>query len=315
MTAKATKVDEGRDPVTSKDNQVSTVQRVSFPSSLNASKTNHSSYLVFHIVKPLMEGDLTASSLKTRQNNFMKSPADMKSVGMIQLYMPSLVETVSHEYASSDTGLLSDLASSWVNAAGSNFGDKFSNALGSAKEKVADRMQQAALSQVANASAQVTGQIHRQRNVSLYGGTSLRNQTFTFQLRPRNLSELKDIGEIIYMFRRYSAGSRGKSAIAEGLDVESFGTVDVPHLWFVEERLNRDGAFVKRRFIDKFMMGPAAITSIRLNKTPDQLYQTLANTAGDPVAVELEIQMQEMIPTYSDFWDTLRDETLKAEVL
>lgn len=309
--ATATKLDEGKDPVTSKDAAVSAVQRVSFPSSLNSVKSNHSSYLVFHIVKPLMEGDLTASSLKTRQSNFMKSPADVKSVGMIQLYMPSLTETVQHEYASSDTGLLSDLAQSWVNAGGEGFG-KFKEAAQIAGQKVADRMQQAALAQVANASAQVTGQIHRQRNVSLYGGTALRTQTFTFQLRPRNLAELKDIGEIIYMFRKYASGSRGTSAIAEGLDIDSFGTVDVPHLWFVEERLSRDSNIVKRRFIDKFMMGPAVVSSIRLNKTPDQVYQTLANTAGDPVAVELEIQMQEMIPTYSDFWDTLRDETVKV---
>lgn len=310
MALNATQIDEGKDPVTSKDAAVSSLKSVSFPRSLNSIDSNHSSYLVFHIVKPLMDGDLTASSLKTRQNNFMKSPANVKSVGMIQLYMPNIVETVSHDYKSNDTGLLSDLASAWVSASGNGL-EKVPEAIQTAGQKIADRMQQAAIATVANASAQVTGQIHRQRNVSLYGGTQLRAQTFTFQLRPRNLAELKDVGEMIYMFRKYASGTRSASAVAEGLDIESFGTVDVPHLWFVEERLNKGSTIIKSRNIDKFMMGPAVITSIRLNKTPDQVYQTLANTAGDPVAVEIEIQMQEMIPTYSDFWDTLREETTR----
>ncbi len=52
-------------------------------------------------------------------------------------------------------------------------------------------------------------------------------------------------------------------------------------------------------------MGPAAITNIRMNKTPDQLYETFDQTAGDPVAIDLEITLTELRPNYSDYYEKL----------
>lgn len=293
-----------KEQVTSSDTKIENpVLRYSYPSTIEMNNA-HTNYLIFHIVQPMIDGTLSHESLKTKQTNFLKNPAAMKSIGMIQMYMPALQENLSHEYSKNETTLLTDIATEYLNAQGVGT-EKIANTAGPALEKTIDRIQQSVMNN--QSIVQTTGQIHKQRNTLLYGGTSLREQTFTFEMRARNVAELKQIGNIIYMFRRYSSATRSESSVAELADIESIGTLDVPPIWFVEERIKSG---FKPRNIDKFMMGPAVIKGVRVNKTPDQIYQSIANTGGDPVSIELEITIQEMIPTYSDFWDELRLQTV-----
>lgn len=296
-------IESTKELVQSKEGSLNnSVPRFAYPKTIE-SNSAHTSYLIFHIVKPAGLNTLNDRTLKAQQSNFLKSPVEMKTIGMIQLYMPAITESLNHEYAKSDTTLFADLAKVWVDAPGTGILDKTMNSAAPGFERIVDKVQQVALNNPS--SVQTFGQIHGQRQSLLYGGTTMRQQTFTFALRPRNLAELKDIGEIIHMFRKYSSGSHASSTLATALDVETLGTIDTPPIWFVEERIKKgQSAF---RYTDKFMMGPAAITSVKINKTPDQISQTLANTAGDPVAIELEIQLQEMVPVYSDFWDTLNE--------
>ena len=291
------------------------IRTATYPLSLNdidpsSGKHIHSSSLVFHITRPMDGGNLTGKSLKARQDGFLKAPQTTGTLGMIQMYMPAITEAVNHDYGTSDTSVLNDLAES-VMVAQQKGGDtlqKLQTGAGAFGERLLDRGVQAATSN--QAIVMETGQIQKQRISLLYNGTGLRTQTFNFTLRPRSVSELKHVGEIIYMFRRFSAGTRGQFAPTQelaqdvaGSGYNTFGVVDAPPIWFVEERVNDTN---QHRSIDKFMFGPAAVTSVKVNKTPDQLYQTIARTGGDPVEVELEISMQEMIPTYSDFWESVR---------
>lgn len=270
----------------------------------------HSSSLIFHITRAMDGGNLTGKSLKSKQDGFLKSPQTAATLGMIQMYMPAMVENVSHDYATSDTSILNDLAEgvmAGMNKGGTT-GEKIAHGVGVAGERVLDRVVQSASSN--QAIVMETGKIQKQRNSLLYNGTSLRTHSFTFNLRPRSLAELKHVGEIIYMFRRFSSGTRGQfdllqdaAALVNDKGYDTFGTVEAPPIWFVEERVNDT---MRSKSIDKFMFGPAVVTGVKINKTPDQIYQTIAKTGGDPVEVELEITMQEMIPTYSDFWGSVR---------
>ncbi|UBR47451.1 baseplate tail-tube junction protein [Aeromonas veronii] len=286
------------------------VKFLTYPSSINDIDTTtgkhiHSSSLIFHITRPMDKGNLTGKSLKSKQESFLKSPQSTGTIGMIQMHMPAMNENVSHNYADSDTTILNDMIESFKigsNTPGSGF-DKLAAGFGAMGERGMDRMSQ----DLASGSSVVkeTGKIQKQRNSLLYQGTALRTQTFSYVLRPRSVAELKQVGEIIHAFRRYSAGTRGQlDALQDATGgYSTFGTVEAPPIWFVEERINDTNA---PRHIDKFLFGPAAVTSVSVNKTPEQLYQTIAGTGGDPVEVVLEITMQEMIPTYSDFWRSIR---------
>lgn len=286
------------------------VKFLTYPSSINdldptTGKHVHSSSLIFHITKAMDGGNLTGKSLKARQDSFLLSPQSMSTIGMIQLHMPAMNENVSHNYADGDTTILNDMVESYrigKNTAGSGF-DKMAAGFGAMGERGMDRLSQDLTG--GGSVAKETGKIQKQRNSLLYNGTALRTQTFSYVMRPRSVAELKHVGEIIHAFRLFSAGTRGRmNAVKEVVgDYESFGTVEAPPIWFVEERINDT---TRPRHIDKFMFGPAAITAVNVNKTPEQLYQTIAGTGGDPVEVVLEITMQEMIPTYSDFWRNTR---------
>ncbi|MGL4521480.1 MAG: baseplate tail-tube junction protein, partial [Bacilli bacterium] len=282
------------------------VQTCSYPSTI-ANNPAHSNYLVFHIVEAMTDGDLSASTLQTKRSNFLKSPASTKSIGMIQMYMPAMMENLDHTYSDSQSGMMDDLIGTFAKSPG-DLSDKLMNTAKEAGPIIAEHAEQKA----ANRPTVVRqfGQIQGQRQSLLYGGTQLRSQTFFFTLRARNLVELKNIGQIIYMFRRYSSGSTTSNVINfSNRGDETYGTVKVPPAWFIEERTKGP---LRPRSIDKFAMGPASITSVKVNKTPDQLYQTIQGTPGDPVSVELEVTFKEMVPTYSDFWDDLRGVTTSA---
>lgn len=287
---------------------------MSFPMTLRNEKDNtHSSYLIFHVVEPMVGGDLSGKTMKARQDNFLKNPAGEKSIAMIQMHMPAMMENLSHDYAKSDTTILDDVIDvgmTMMNKGAMAAKDK-------AVDRFGDRMIQHILS---NPSiTRETGEIHKQRHALLYGGTALRQQTFLYTMRARNLQELKEIGKIIYTFRKHSCGTSGGAlssyaqekvagvAKSEGKEVDSksldsYGSVSVPKLWYVEERVRSN----LPRYTDIFVFGPAVVTNVRVNKTPDQVYATIAGTGGDPVEIELEVTMQEMIPVYSDFWDKIR---------
>ena len=109
-----------------------------------------------------------------------------------------------------------------------------------------------------------------------------------------------------------SAENRGAVSMKDlGIPTDSqlgagvgYTSLAVPPLWFIEERVNQEGTN-KIRFTPKFAMGPAGITNIRINKTPDQLYDTFASTAADSIAIDFEITVSELRPVYRDYWEQL----------
>lgn len=293
----------------------------------------HKNYMIFRAVDP---GVMTSSSLRSRQNNFISNPNSMDCLASVCMYMPAMNENLSHSYAKSETDLLSELAGIAVNsfANGQSMpdgGDAVEGAIQFGANKfltgAADAAKKKAkfglLKTAANAATQSTGIIMMNRQNFLYNGTAPRTQTFVFNLRPSNPTELREIGKIVNIFRTYSSATRGNfmelvdtalgTDLASDKETSDFAyTIRVPPVWFIEERINQDPNHTTRlgRSTDRFFMGPAGITNVRVNKTPDNIYQTVMQTSGDPISIELEITFQEMIPNYAEFWNSVRGNSI-----
>lgn len=277
---------------------------IAYPSSLDDSI--HDSYLVFYAVRPVSSsGGLSVSGIDSRQLDSVKGRFSEEMISVIQLYVPNMVETLNHSYDASEANLITDLKNAIAPHVAGAFEQIGNGDMGGAAGSVGDMARATAgvgvgiadkiKTQVTmESNTQTTGQILGERNIILFKGTTPRSQTFTFYLSPRNKDELVAIANIIKTFYINSSATVVK-------DYENISSVlyEVPPLWYVEERTKNSSG---PRFTPKFQMGPAAITSIRMNKTPEQVYQTLSGTAGDAKTIEFEITLSELRPTTSEYW-------------
>lgn len=278
---------------------------VAYPSSLDSNI--HDSYLVFYAVEPVSTSNgLSVKGINSRQLDSVKGKFSEEMISVIQLYVPNMVETLNHSYDTNESSLLNDLTNAIApytpgainNAKSGDMSGLGSSVAGMAQGiggVVVSKTEEVATRMSLETNTQTSGQIMGDRNLILYKGTSPRTQTFTFYLTPRNKDELISIAKIIKSF--YINSSARITA-----DFENISSVvyKVPPLWYVEERTKNSAG---PRFTPKFQMGPAAITSIRMNKTPEQIYQTISGTAGDAKTIEFEIQLTELRPTTAEYWE------------
>lgn len=278
---------------------------IAYPSSLDSNM--HDSYLVFYAVKPISSsGGLSVKGVNERQLNSVKGTFAEEMISVIQLYVPNMTETLNHGYDTNEGSLAQDMlnaiapfandAANSVRSGGSgNAADNIMGAAGAATGVVMSQAEKILTKATLQANVQTTGNIMGDRNLVLFKGTSPRTQTFTFQLTPRNKDELVAISNIIKSFYINSS-----ARIKQDFEKISSIMYEVPPLWYVEERTKNSSG---PRFTPKFQMGPAAISSIRMNKTPEQIYQTLTGTAGDSRTIEFEIQLNELRPTTAEYWE------------
>lgn len=291
------------------------IKALQYPLTMKGSDNRHSSYLVFYAVQPMGSG-LSNSQISERSMRSVKGDFKENTIAVIQLYMPNMNENINHNYDSNDGGFIQDVLMNYKANAKDSDGmlDKAANGVTSSIDAAMQKMliEVGGLTQKFN--AQVSGNILGDRSAQMYRGTGVRQQTFLFQFRPRSLAELKEVGQIIKTFMVYSsAKDRGSVSIADatGLNTsstigqgEGYTSLEVPPLWFIEERVNQDQG-QKIRYTPKFAMGPAGVTNIRINKTPDQIYDTFAATAADSIAIDFEITVTELRPQYRDYWEAL----------
>ncbi|WNL63092.1 baseplate tail tube cap [Citrobacter phage Ci1] len=278
---------------------------IAYPSSLD--DNIHDSYLVFYAVKPVSSsGGLSVTGINERQLNSVKGKFSEEMISVIQLYVPNMVETLNHSYDSNEANLMTDMINAIAPHVGSAFdaagsgnmsgvGDSAMAAGRDVRGVLSGKVDELSTRVRMESNTQTSGQILGDRNIVLFKGTSPRTQTFTFYLTPRNKDELVSIAKIIKSFYVNSS-----PRIVQDYENISSILYQVPPLWYVEERTKNNAG---PRFTPKFQMGPAAITSIRMNKTPEQIYQTIAGTAGDAKTIEFEIQLSEMRPTTADYWE------------
>lgn len=306
---------------------VPVTQFAKFPSDVH----NHKNYLIFRAFTPQAQ---TVSSLREQHLNFINDPEKIGTpLCCVSLYMPALIENIQHTYAKDESSLLAEFAGIGIEALGSGseaFGDSSNSAIqvgvASALKSVANKAKFNAASSLINAASQATG-IVADRSSFLYKGSQPRTQSFHFTLRSSNFAELKEIGKLVHYFQLCSAATRGnlQDLLAEAFDVDGYTpsetsnhafTMRVPPVWFIEERINNDPMHSTRlgRSTNRFMMGGAGLTSIKINKTPDQIYQSIMQTSGDPLSIELELTFQEMIPVYSETYAGIRANSYIAPV-
>lgn len=290
------------------------ISALQYPLTMKGSDNKHSSYLVFYAVKPTT-GGLSNNNINERSMNSVKGSFNEETLAVIQLYMPNMNENISHTYDSNDGGFMQDLLMNYANSGKSSdeLMDKVTNAMAATATTAVQKLVVEAGGLTQRFNSQVTGNILGDRSAQMYKGTGVRQQNFMFQFRPRSMAELKEVGQIIKTFMVYSAAeNRGAVSMKDlGIPTDSqlgagagYTSLAVPPLWFIEERVNQEGTN-KIRFTPKFAMGPAGITNIRINKTPDQLYDTFASTAADSIAIDFEITVTELRPVYRDYWEQL----------
>lgn len=296
----------------------SAVEAYQYPLTINGASDRHPSYLVFYAVKQETNGMATntygGGAIEKRGLEAVKGNFKENTVAVIQMYIPNMMDTLSHTYDMTESSFAKDMFNVLGTAMNSNASvtEKAGEAATGMKDVMVSHVSKA-LGDKTGAFDARRGTVTANRNVQLYKSTGLRQCVFNFQLRPRNLAELKEVGRIINAFQVYSSATNTGAAdlasvTATGMkgngDVSDTGwnVIEVPPTWYIEERINRQDNQYNVRNIPKFAMGPAAVTSVRINKTPDQLYETFANTAGDPVSIDLEITVQELRPVYSDYW-------------
>lgn len=291
-------------------NATSQSKTVSFPSTVGVdTDDSHINYLVFNAVQPMTEGmDMRSSSLRNRRNAFIRasntgdrSKLKENTLAYIQLYMPSLTEELGHSYEKSESGFLADVANQigkfqsgerdFTNT------DDLMSAGGSIGESALEAIKSMGAGAVKSQLAQTEGRIFGEKSTSVYQETNLRTQQFNFRLIPKDLQELKAVGKIIHYFRKYSSAKLLSDTYK---DETSYNTIEVPPIWYIEERV-RDKELP--RYIPKFNFGPAIITNVNVNKTPEDLYKYFDKTGGDPTSVEIQLSFQELIPVYQQYWE------------
>lgn len=100
------------------------------------------------------------------------------------------------------------------------------------------------------------------------------------------------------------AGAHDKSFIIKGLEeITNFSVIKVPCVWkiqnFVKQTTNiSSGNFQINagQVLPQSTFGPAVITNIRFNKTPDSVFNQFRAFPNDPVQVEVEITFKELFP-------------------
>lgn len=289
------------------------VERYEFPCGLSRNH-RHESYLVLSVLGVSNKHTSSSSHRKIRGNILNRSTI-VSTLANIALPMPdNLEDKQTYDYGQGSSSIFAELGSKIINdfntpGIGS---DTFANV---AKTGVKRGIEYLIKS---DAGTQVTGQRTLQTNIIMYRGAQLKEHTFRYRLRPKNSDELQEMNKLVQCIKKYAAPTHTKrlSSVIDGISTihdsvfshTSSSTVDVPHLWAIEERIKPSN---KPRFSSRFVLYPAVITDVTINKTPYQQYQTVAGTAGDAIEYEFSFTMKETIPHDSNFINDVYHDSLK----
>jgi len=270
------------------------------------------------------DGKKTASAVKgqTALNIYNNSISNLEASGLpqIAMYMP---EDLGTEYGATWGGKgftnnqadILKLSGSILNNEGSSGFGQAAQALGNflqrADAAVADAVVQAVNAAPGSGGSSVGindvlggvgGVILNPNTELLFSGFDLRGFGLNFKMTPRNKSEAKGIRDIITTFKRASLPGLGASAAlanffkggddnnAEANENRNF--IDVPNLVTVRFMSGSQD----HPYLTKYK--PLAITSVRVNYTPDGQYATYDD--GSPVATTLQLAFTESKLVFSN---------------
>jgi len=307
---------------------------LSFPDSLKYDSKLYKNCLHFACVDPIvtstgvqsMSTSYRNAALQYSQNAATKPT--QKHLLDIYLYKPLMVTKLAHNYEAVSSNILDDImkgiAGAGTNAQSEGEGkpadvgilEKTGGAISGGFTSLQGAAGGIINDITASATQQITGKAYITPQASMYKGTTVRTQAFNFKFNPRNQNDLAAMAKIIYYFHYFSLPTFNAPPQDEtlGLDNAAYNTkgstyYDVPKLWYIDEMFgSTEGKDVKRH-TPRFIFGPAAITNIEYNMTPDEYSRTLKGTAADPASVDLSVTFTELIPLDSQQYDAQNTHT------
>ena len=291
--------------ITTESTTNKTKNSYTYPASIDSTDSPHGSFLVMRSMN--MSSTNKNKFFETRNRVSTNQAINYEILSTINIYMPAIVENITQNYEDAQQSLvgqfMNEVATGNISAGG--LASKATGmAIGSAVRGF--------LGHFNDAYQQQSGKIVSPNLVGSYKGPERRQQSLTFHFNPKNLAELKEVSSIIKELHLGSLPKRGgvpalldapidsissnagasSSGIREGIK-QGLMTYDIPPIWILEEvKPNSDLI----RYTPRFIFGPAGITSIRMNKTPDQYWKTFKDTAGDSASIVLEINFVELFP-------------------
>lgn len=253
-------------------------------------------------------------------NIYNNSIADLESSGLpsIAMYMP---EDLGAEYGATWGGKgftnnqadVLKMSGSILNASGSSGFGQAAQALGNFMQRadaaVADVVAQAVNAVPGSGGSTVGlndvlggvgGVILNPNTELMFSGFDLRGFGLNFKMAPRSKKEAEQIRDIITTFKRASLPGLGASPALGGFfdgdtsadENENRNFIDIPNLVTVRFMNGSND----HPYLTKYK--PLAITSVKVNYTPDGQYATYED--GSPVATTLQLAFTESKLVYSN---------------
>lgn len=236
---------------------------------LTIQDTQHTSRLVFTATNAVSGDEPDAGRAKAFGNwKHLK----FRDIGSVFMYMPKLQQAYTQNYSDDGRGLIWQM---WNQIqANGGMGNLIGEAGAAALQTAAAQTAQTVAPGMVRDFSQT---VKNQHMSSHFTGTVLRQQKFDFELRPRNMDELVQIAGLIQFFKANSATS-----------LKAGDTMGTPSRWIIEELCTNTAG----RIIAPFRFGPAYLTNINIDKTPDGSWKTFAS--GDPIAMNLTLEFMEI---------------------
>jgi len=300
----------------------STPTFLSFPDNIKNQAKLTRNCLHFACVNPILKtnGTAMASSYRSGAINFSSAKMEATEKNLLDIYMykPVLQTSLKHSYEAVEPSMIDNIMSAMMGAlapspASNNAADVKTVSGGEAQgvgetvlKSVQGAIQKTAYEMANTSKAQTEGRMLITPQAQMYKGTTARVQNFTFKMTPRNRNDLIAMANIIYHFHYFSLPTRlSPSASGQDSMASEFGAYmyNVPKLWYIREMFGSGAGDINKRYTPRFVFGPAAITAIDYNMTPESYSKTLKGTAGDPNSIELSVTFTELVPLDSQMYD------------
>lgn len=282
----------------------STTSSYCYPLSIK-SEDFSSNFLTLRSLKVKASGRSTYYNI--RNNLTTGSSLGFTTDSIINIYIPPFTESLSQSYDTEKFSMLGKLVKNAITNGTSMEGLK-KTAAQSAGALVGS-LTRAAYGEFNDSYEQQEGRIVSNNTIGSYKYPQRRTQTLNFRFAPESLNELKEVANIIkacYLgalptryggddsgigdsFTSYlNAASDTTSSTSE--ETEGLVTYEIPDVWVIEEVSNSS----YDRYTPPFVFGPAGLSNISLNRTPDQYWHSFKQTAGDPPVIELSLTFVEL---------------------
>lgn len=269
------------------------------------SRNFSSNFLTMRSLKVKASGRSTYYNV--RNNLTTGEPLGFKTDSIINIYIPPITESLSQSYDTEKFSMLGKLVKNAIDNGTSMEGLK-KTAAQSAGALVGS-LTRSAYGAFNDSYEQQQGRVVSNNTIGVFKYPNRRSQTLNFRFAPESLNELKEVANIIKacylgaLPTRYGGDNSGigdsaidyinsssGTTVSTSEETEGLVTYEIPDVWVIEEISNSS----YDRYTPPFVFGPAGLSNISLNRTPNQYWQAFRETAGDPPVIELSLTFVEL---------------------